>query len=342
MTNKLLDRLHQFRPFYFNTSLVKVTFLDQNIKRVVYAKYEPLQLSGSIKDRLAYYVFKEGYESGSIKADTKLVEVSSGNTAIALTALGHLLGHKIKIICPEWITEERKSLLQLYGAELELTKGENAFLEAIAKAQEWGKSGYFYVDQFSSIANIHAHQYTTGPELFSQMAKHGLIPDYFIAGVGSGGTCAGLQMYIKEKGYHTKSILLEPKQSPSLTLNQTSSPMHLIQGIGDGFVPNIIDISAYQGIIQVDDYASTYIASLINKQGLSVGISSGANLLGAIELLRNDPNAIVTTVIPDCSKKYLSTQLTKPFTFKKRLPNIHVISIDVVESGKELQSRIDQ
>ena len=308
--------------------------MDKNIKREIYAKYEPLQLSGSIKDRLAYYVFKEGYESGAIQADTKLVEVSSGNTAIALTALSHLLGHKIKIICPEWVTEERRGLLQLYGADLELTKGENAFLDAIAKAQEHEKSGYYYVDQFSYISNSHAHQHTTGPELFSQMATLGLTPDYFIAGVGSGGTCAGLLAYIKEKGYRTKSILLEPKQSPSLTLNKACSPMHLIQGIGDGFVPNIIDISAYQGIMQVDDYASTYLASLINKQGLSVGISSGANLLGAIELLRNDPKAIVTTVIPDCSKKYLSTKLTQPFILKDHLPGIRVISIEVVGSKK--------
>ena len=328
----LLSKLEHFKPFFFNTPLVKVTFSDHNVKREVYAKYEALQLSGSIKDRLAYYVFKEGYEKGIIKEKTKLVEVSSGNTAIALTALAHLLGHEIKIVCPEWLTKERKCLLQLYGADLEFTKGETAFIDAIPKAVEYGKQGYYYVDQFSSITNVHAHKETTGPELFSQMKKIGLAPDYFIAGVGSGGTCAGMQMYIKDQGYRTKSILLEPKQSPTLTLNKPCSPMHLIQGIGDGFIPKIIDIKAHQGIVQVDDYASTYISSLVNNHGLSVGISSGANLLGAIELLRKDPKAIVTTVLADCSKKYLSTQLTQPFTLKDRLPNIKVESIEVVAS----------
>jgi len=325
ITTQSLKNLEQF---YFNTPLVKITVRDNGVVRQVYAKYETLQISGSIKDRFAFYVFKEGYTSGAIHPGTKLVEVSSGNTAIALTTLGRLLGHEVTIVLPDWLTPERIGLLKLLGAKLHFTSGENAFVDAITIANEYKEKGYYYPDQFSSQLNVLAHKETTAPELFAQMKKMELEPEYFVAGVGSGGTSAGMLAYIKSKRHHCKSFLLEPEQANTMTTGKKTSPQHLIQGIGDGFIPPLIQPQEHDGVITVDDYASAYVASLINKSGLSVGISSGANLLGAIKIIRQNPGAVVATVFPDCSKKYLSGQLTKNFSETDRLPDIEIIDIE--------------
>lgn len=330
-TNELLQRLEQLKPLYFNTPLLRVDVLDAGVPRSFYAKYEALQMSGSIKDRIAYYIFKEGIESGKITKDTKIVEVSSGNTAIALTALAKALGIDITIVLPSWLTEERKQLLKLYGANLIFTDGEDAFIQAVAKAKELETDGYFYPDQFSSIANVHAHQYTTAPELFVQLAKLGKRPTHFVAGVGSGGTSAGVHAYLKSDAPDCKSYLLEPKQAPSLRLKKETVPFHLIQGIGDGFIPAIIDVEAHDGIVEVDDYDASHVAKCINESGFSVGISSGGNTLGALQLLRENPDAIVTTVFADCAKKYLSTQLAQEFTETERLSDVKIVKVEVVE-----------
>lgn len=330
MKKELLEKLEQLKPLYFNTPLVKIDVNDAGVKRSFYAKYEALQMSGSIKDRIAYYIFKEGIESGKITKTTKIVEVSSGNTALALTALAKALGIDITIILPSWLTEERKQLLKLYGANLHFTDGEDAFLTAVEQAKALEQAGYFYPDQFSSIANVHAHEYTTGPELFSQMKHAGKTPTHFVAGVGSGGTSAGMHAYLKNYAPTCQSYLLEPKQAPSLRLKEATIPYHLIQGIGDGFIPAIIDVEAHTGIVEVDDYDAAHVAKLINQSGFSVGISSGANTLGALQILRKYPDAIVTTVFADCAKKYLTTQLAMEFTELERLSDIEIVNIEVV------------
>lgn len=329
-THALLEKLEQLKPLYFNTPLIRIDVLDAGIKRSFYAKYEVPQMSGSIKDRIAYYIFKEGIENGKITEDTKLVEVSSGNTALALTALAKALGLDITIVLPSWLTEERKQLLKLYGAHLIFTDGEDAFIKAVAKAKRLEQEGYFYPDQFSSIANVHAHEYTTGPELFSQMKQIGVRPTHFVAGVGSGGTCAGMHAYLQSHAPDCQSILLEPKQAPSLRLGKETVPFHLIQGIGDGFIPKIIDVDAHDGIVEVDDYDAAHVAKLINQTGFSVGISSGGNTLGALQILRDNPDAIVTTVFADCAKKYLSTQLAQAFKENDRLSDVGILKIEIV------------
>lgn len=329
-THTLLEKLEQLKPLYFNTPLVRIDVLDDGVKRSFYAKYEVPQMSGSIKDRIAYYIFKEGIECGKITSETKIVEVSSGNTALALTALAKALGIDITIILPSWLTEERKQLLRLYGATLHFTDGEDAFIKAVEKAKQLEQAGYFYPDQFSSIANVHAHEYTTGPELFSQMKQLGMKPTHFVAGVGSGGTSAGMHAYLTSHAPDCQSFLLEPRQAPSLRLRQETVPYHLIQGIGDGFIPAIIDVDAHDGIVEIDDYDATHVAKLINQAGFSVGISSGGNTLGALEILRQNPDAIVTTVFADCAKKYLSTQLTQTFSEDARLSKISILKIEIV------------
>lgn len=329
-TKELLQKLEELKPLYFNTPLVRVDVMDNGVERSFYAKYEVPQMSGSIKDRIAYYIFKEGIERGVITENTKIVEVSSGNTAIALTALAKALGIDMTIVLPSWLTEERKQLLRLYGATLYFTDGEDAFIKAVEKAKQLEQEGYFYPDQFSSIANVHAHEYTTGPELFAQMKKIGKQPTHFVAGVGSGGTSAGINAYLMSHAPECQSFLLEPKQAPSLRLRKETVPFHLIQGIGDGFIPAVIDVDAHAGIVEVDDYDAAHVAKLINQSGFSVGISSGGNTLGALQLLRDNPDAIVTTVFADCSKKYLSTQLAQEFTEKERLSKVEILNVTVV------------
>lgn len=330
-TNELMQRLEKLKPMYFNTPLVRVDVLDEGVPRSFYAKYEAGQMSGSIKDRIAYYIFKEGIESGKITKDTQIVEVSSGNTAIALTALAKAMDIAITIVLPIWLTEERKQLLKLYGANLIFTDGEDAFIKAVEKARALEAEGYFYPDQFSSIANVHAHEYTTAPELFAQLEKVGKRPTHFVAGVGSGGTSAGVNAYLQTSAPDCQSYLLEPKQAPSLRLRKETVPFHLIQGIGDGFIPAVIKIEEHAGIVEVDDYDAAHVAQLINKAGFSVGISSGGNTLGALQLLRENPDAIVTTVFADCAKKYLSTQLAQDFTEVERLSNVQIIKITPID-----------
>ncbi|MFZ2850893.1 MAG: pyridoxal-phosphate dependent enzyme, partial [Leptotrichiaceae bacterium] len=233
---KQLEKLERIKKMYFNTPLIRldVEYMKENYE--VYSKYEPVQMTGSIKDRLAYYVFKRGYETGKIKEGTKIVEVSSGNTGIAMSALAAYLGHEITIVLPDWLSKERYKLLELYGAKLKLTTGENGFIDAVEIAKEYEKNGYFYPNQFACTENMQAHKETTAKEIHQQLNELGKSPEVFVAGVGSGGTCAGINEYVKENKLDTKVYLLEPFKSQSLTTKGVSNPRHMIQGIGDGFV----------------------------------------------------------------------------------------------------------
>ena len=310
---KQLEKLERIKKMYFNTPLIRldVEYMKENYE--VYSKYESVQMTGSIKDRLAYYVFKRGYETGKIKEGTKIVEVSSGNTGIAMSALAAYLGHEIVIVLPDWLSKERYKLLELYGAKLKLTTGENGFIDAVEIAKEYEKNGYFYPNQFACTENMQAHKETTAKEIYEQLNELGKSPEVFVAGVGSGGTCAGINEYVKENKLDMKVYLLEPFKSQSLTTKGLSNPRHMIQGIGDGFVPDLIDVDKYDGIVTVCDERSYLISKKIAEKGLSVGISSGANLLGALKLAKKykaetGKIPVIVTVFADCAKKYLSCE----------------------------------
>lgn len=302
-----LQKLEAIQGMYFQTPLLRVDVLDEGVERHFYAKYEGFQMTGSIKDRLAYYVFKEAYEQNKLTETTKIVEVTSGNTGIALAALAAYLGHDITIILPDFMSKERFTLLESYGAQILTTSGDSAFLDGVEKAKELEQKGYYFIDQFSSKSNISAHKYTTGPEILEACNQLGLTLDYIVSGVGSGGTSAGLYAFFTEEKHPCHYVLVEPLKSPSLTERKMTIPKHKIQGIGDGFIPEIIDVEAYDKIITLcDDEAERTMISICRK-GISVGISSGANTIAAVELLRQNEDAVVMTVFADTHLRYLST-----------------------------------
>ncbi len=329
-----LEKLKKIERMYFNTPLVELNVTYEEQEYTIYAKYEAGQMTGSIKDRLAYYIFKNGYLNGQISENTKLVEVSSGNTGIALSGLAAYLGHEITIVLPDWLSKERYKLLELYGAKLVLTTGKTGFLDAVEIAKKYKENGYFYPDQFACEENTKSHKETTAKELVEQLNKIGKSPTIFVGGVGSGGTCAGIRAYVKETGIDMDVYLLEPNKSEAIKNRGITSPKHMIQGIGDGFVPYLIDVEDYAGIVSVCDEQSYSLSRMIGKKGLSVGVSSGANMLGALKLAKEyrakGKEAVVVTVFADCAKKYLSCGVNdKGENIKESIENIAINSIRV-------------
>jgi len=309
------DKLKELDRMIGNTPMVGINYRYKGKKGVVYAKCEYYNFSGSIKDRMALYILKEAYKSGAITPDSVIVEATSGNTGIAFSALGRLLGHKVRIIMPDWMSQERKMLIRSFGAEIiPVSKEEGGFLGSIRLSEEMAAKdpNVFLPCQFSNCNNAKAHEETTGPEIIWQLKQCGLLPDAFVAGVGTGGTVVGVGKAMRAVNNQVKIHPLEPEESPTLSTGYKVGN-HRIQGISDEFIPEIIRNEQMDDVIQVSDGDSILMAQkLASTLGLAVGISSGANFLGAIKLQEKYGfDAVVATVFSDCNKKYLSTDLTK-------------------------------
>lgn len=269
----------------------------------VFVKLEKSNPGGSIKDRAALYMIEGAEEKGILNKDSVLVEATSGNTGIGLAMVGKLKGYRVIIIMPETMSIERRQLVKAFGAELVLTEGFKGMAGSIEKANELleANSNYVCLGQFDNEDNPRAHYETTGPEILKEVPNVSMI----VAGIGSGGTIVGAGKFLKEKNKNVKAIGIEPASSPLITENQAGP--HKIQGIGANFIPKIYDKDIVDKVITVsDEDAYETVRLLANKLGILVGISSGANIYGAIKLSDANPNEIIVTVAPDGVDKYMS------------------------------------
>jgi cysteine synthase len=301
------------RPLIGNTPLLKINYQYKGRPGSIYAKAENLNLTGSIKDRMAYHIIKKAYMSGTLKSGDHIVEATSGNTGISFSAIGRALGHEVTIFMPDWLSRERINLIRSLGAKIQLiSREEGGFLKSIEMAEEIAASneGTFLPRQFSNSDNVEAHYMTTGPEIWHQLKNKSIIPDAFVAGVGTGGTVMGVGKYLKEVNPNIRVYPLEPANSPTLSTG-CKMGKHRIQGISDEFIPPILDLASLDEIVSVDDGDSIIMAQKLSAGlGLGVGISSGANFLGAVKIQEIlGPDKVVVTVFPDDNKKYLSTSL---------------------------------
>jgi cysteine synthase A len=308
------ERMAGLRVLIGNTPLLEIHAELQGRHRTVWAKAENLNLTGSIKDRMAFHVLRAAYDSGKLAPGGPIIEATSGNTGISFAAIGRALGHPVIIFMPDWLSKERQMLLRSFGAELRLVSAaDGGFLGSIHQAEELAKKtpGSFLPRQFSNEDNIAAHERTTAPEIWAQMSMRAKrVPDAFVAGVGTGGTIMGVGRFLQRKQPTIKLHPVEPASSPTLSVGHKVGT-HRIQGISDEFVPPIVDLGELDSIIAVDDGDAIIMAQrLAAGLGLGVGISSGANFLAALEAAtRLGDGANVVTVFPDSNKKYLSTGL---------------------------------
>lgn len=302
---------NSFLDLVGNTPLVRVNNLikKDELKADVLAKLEYFNSAGSVKDRIAKEMILDALEKGLINENTTLIEPTSGNTGIGLSAVATALNLKIIITMPETMSVERRNLMKAYGAELVLTPGSEGMKGAIAKAKELASQieNSFIPGQFENPANPTAHYKTTGPEIYEQ--TEGKV-DIFVAGVGTGGTISGIGKYLKEKNPEVKVVAVEPASSPVLSTGKGGA--HKIQGIGAGFVPETLDTKIYDEIITVENEDAFATGKEMAKtEGILVGISSGAALYAAKELAKREENAGKTIVVllPDGGDRYLSTPL---------------------------------
>jgi cysteine synthase A len=298
-----------------NTPLLEIEFTWKGKPYRIYAKAEYLNLSGSIKDRMAIHIIREAYRRGTLKHGDRIIEATSGNTGIAFSAVGRALGHPVTIFMPDWMSDERKNLIKSLGAEVILvSKAEGGFLGSIKRSEEMAAmvTDTFLPRQFDNEDNISAHYNSTGPEIWWQLRFYGKTPDAFIAGVGTGGTIMGTGKFLREKNPAIKLYPLEPSNSPTMSTGYKVGA-HRIQGISDEFIPSLVKLDSLNEVVAVDDGDSIIMAQkLAAELGIAVGISSGANFLGALKKLEElGPDATVVTVFSDDNKKYLSTGLMK-------------------------------
>ena len=296
-----------------NTPLYQLKLKYKNKLYAIYAKAEHYNFTGSIKDRMALYVIENALKTGLLKPGMQIVEATSGNTGISFAGIGASLGIKVIILMPDWMSRERKILIESFGAEVRLiSKEEGGFIGSIALAEELGKTTpSFLPRQFENSLNPEAHYFSTGPEIAQQLSILDVTPAAFVAGVGTGGTIMGVGRYLKEQYPDIKIHPLEPQNSPTLSTGRKIGK-HRIQGISDDFIPSIVDFSMLDEIVQADDGDAINMAKLLAANGMAVGISSGANLIGAIKLAEKlGQDQVVVTVFSDDNKKYLSTDLVK-------------------------------
>lgn len=294
-----------------NTPLLELTHIEkkENLQARILAKLEYLNPAGSVKDRIAKAMFDDAEAKGELKPGFTIIEPTSGNTGIGLASVAAARGYRIILTMPETMSIERRQLMKAYGAELVLTDGSKGMKGAIAKAKELAQEipHSFIPGQFTNPANPLAHQTTTGPEIWND--TDGKV-DIFVAGVGTGGTITGVGRYLKEQNPSVTLVAVEPQDSPVLSEGRSGS--HKIQGIGAGFVPQVLDTTLYDEVIPVSNDDAFAAGKLIgHTEGILVGISSGAALHAAIELAKHPENAGATIVVlfPDTGDRYLSTPL---------------------------------
>ncbi|MBQ3332542.1 MAG: cysteine synthase family protein [Thermoguttaceae bacterium] len=325
-----------------NTPLLQIDFKWRGNPRSIFAKAEYLNLTGSLKDRMAYHILRKAYENGTLKPDAMIAEATSGNTGISFSALGRLMGHPVTIFMPEWMSEERKSLIRSYGAKIRLvSREEGGFLGSIRLTEELQKENpdVFLPRQFDNEDNTWSHYVSTGPEIIAQLAKIQRGPDAFIAGVGTGGTVMGCGRFIKKLFPHAKIHPLEPSNSPTLSTGYKIG-FHRIQGISDEFIPSILHLDQLDEVVEVDDGDAILMAQKLSRElGLGVGISAGGNFIGAMRILSKMPEekareATVVTVFVDDNKKYLSTDYAKEEPKKSDFfaPDIELLRVTAVKA----------
>ena len=317
---KMLDKLIGHTP------MIKIKYHYQNQTNYVYAKLEYYNFTGSIKDRVAYYILKKAKELGLLKDREPIVEATSGNTGISFAALGAYYNHPVHIFMPDWASVERVSIMRLYGAHVHLvSKEEGGFKEAIRRSEEYAqKINGFLPRQFENNLNVEAHYNSTAKEIVSSLPTI----DTFVSGIGTGGTLMGISKYLKEKDKNIKIVALEPNKMPLLSGGKIIGN-HKIEGIGDDFIPQIVDKNYIDDIVVIDDEDAINMSRLLAKKlGLGVGISSGANFLASV--LSNGNN--VATVFADDFKKYLTTDLTKEINKDPKLLSnqIELLDMEVV------------
>ena len=294
-----------------NTPLVEVTNIEKELglEATVLVKLEYFNPAGSVKDRVALAMIEDAEQKGILKEGSVIIEPTSGNTGIGLAAIAAAKGYRAILTMPETMSVERRNILKAYGAEIVLTEGAKGMKGAIAKAEELAAEieGSWIPGQFVNPANSAAHRATTGPEIWKD--TDGKV-DIFIAGVGTGGTVTGVGEYLKEQNPNVKVVALEPKDSPVLSEGRAGA--HKIQGIGAGFVPDVLNTKIYDEIFVADSNDAFAAAKLLaKKEGISVGISSGAALHGAIELAKKPENKgkTIVALLPDSGDRYYSTPL---------------------------------
>ncbi len=296
-----------------NTPLLAIDYTLRGREGTVYVKAENMNMTGSIKDRMALHILALGYDKSALRPGDLIVEASSGNTGISFAAVGRALGHPVAIFMPDWMSTERMRLIRSFGAELHLVSADQGgFLGAIERAEALARASgrSFLPRQFANEDNVDAHARTTGPEIWWQLESRSLVPDAFVAGVGTGGTLMGVGRFLRGRRPGVKLYPVEPASSPTLSTGCRVGE-HRIQGISDEFVPPIVDLDIVDAVIDVDDGDAILMAQkLAADLGLGVGISSGANFVAAAKVHASlGRDAVVVTVFPDCNKKYLSTDL---------------------------------
>lgn len=282
---------------------------EYGLKARIFAKLEYLNPGGSVKDRIARAMIREGERTGALRKGAVIVEPTSGNTGIALAAVGAAKGYQVILVMPDTMSVERRRMMEAYGAKLVLTDGAGGMKKAVEKAKEIVREipGAFMPGQFENPANPKAHFDTTGPEIWED-TKGGI--DIFVAGVGTGGTITGAGRYLKRKNPHIRIAAVEPAASPVLSGGKPGP--HKIQGIGAGFIPGILDISIYDEVITVSDEEAVAAAKLIGKkEGILTGISSGAALFSGVQLAGRPENKgkNIVVLLPDSGDRYMSTIL---------------------------------
>lgn len=310
-----VGRLRGVKHMIGNTPLLAIHYSIRGNQRVVYAKAEHINMTGSIKDRMAYHILQNAYRKDLIRPGDTIVEATSGNTGISFAALGRALGHQVVIFMPDWMSQERVSLIRSLGAKIvPVSQQEGGFLGSIRMTEKLAEreKQVFLPCQFSNMANIEAHEETTGPELWLQLRNAGLTPDAFIAGVGTGGTIMGVGRFLRRDNPAVRLHPLEPAESPTLSTG-CKVGHHRIQGVSDEFIPAILNLKELDKVVSVHDGDAVLMAQkLAADLGLAVGISSGANFIGAVQVREElGQGAVVATVLPDDSKKYLSTDLLR-------------------------------
>ena len=292
-----------------NTPLIKINYKYNGKENFIYTKLEFYNLTGSIKDRVAYYIIKQAYKEGKLKKGIEIVEATSGNTGISLAAIGALFRNPVHIFMPDWVSKERVNLMKMYNAKVTLiSKEEGGFKKAIEEASNYSKRyNAFLSNQFENENNVLAHYETTGEEIIGKLGKN---IGGFVSGIGTGGTLMGVAKRLKEENENVQIYALEPDKMPLLSQNKIIET-HKIEGIGDDFIPKIVDKDKIDKIILVnDDDAINMSRNIAINLGIGVGISSGANMIASI-LAKEENEGNIVTVFADDNKKYLSTDLSK-------------------------------
>ena len=292
-----------------NTPLIKIKYKYNGKENHIYTKLESYNITGSIKDRVAYYIIKNAYKIGNLKKGKEIVEATSGNTGISLAAIGAFFENPVHIFMPDWVSKERASLMQMYNAKVTLiSKEEGGFKKAIVEAKKYAKNhNAFLSNQFENMDNVLAHYETTGKEIIEKLGKD---IGGFVSGIGTGGTLMGVAKRLKEANENVKIYALEPDKMPLLSKNQIIDN-HKIEGIGDDFIPKIVEKDKIDKVILVNDEDAINMSRKIAMNlGLGVGISSGANMIASV-LAKEECDGNIVTVFADDNKKYLSTDLSK-------------------------------